>query len=158
IHVHGEAGLGKSRLLDELERRLDGVAIGRARCSELEQHLPYVPLAAAMRHAFADLASDVRRLPALGQVFPELASATPERRVDEIEVLEALGALVVERGPVVPLLDDPHWADTSTLASLASLRRRSIGRGVALVTAALPPRPSCEDQLRRLAPDTILRL
>jgi DNA-binding SARP family transcriptional activator len=158
IHVHGESGLGKSRLLDELERRLDGVAIGRARCSELEQHLPYVPLAAAMRQAFADLAPDVRRLPALGQVFPELASATPERRFDEIEVLEALVALVVERGPVVLLLDDLHWADTSTFASLAYLRRRSLGRGVALVTAALPPTPSCEDQLRRLAPDTILRL
>ncbi len=158
IHVHGEAGLGKSRLLDELERRLDGVLIGRASCSELEQHLPYVPLAAAMRRAFADLAPDVRRLPALGQVFPELASGRPERRFDEIEVLEALVALAAERGPFVLLLDDLHWADTSTLTSLAYLRRRSSGLGLALVTAALPPTPSCEDQLRRLAPDTILRL
>jgi DNA-binding SARP family transcriptional activator len=158
IHVHGEAGLGKSRLLDELERRLDGVLIGRASCAELEQHLPYVPIAAAMRQAFADLAPDVQRLPALGLVFPELAFDTPGRRFGEIEVLEALVALVADRGPVVLVLDDLHWADTSTLAALAYLRRRASGRGVALVTAALPPTPSYEDQLRRLAPDTIVRL
>jgi DNA-binding SARP family transcriptional activator len=158
IHVHGEAGLGKSRLLDELERRLDGVLIGRASCAELEQHLPYVPIAAAMRQAFADLAPDVQRLPALGLVFPELAFETPGRRFEEIEVLEALVALVADRGPVVLVLDDLHWADTSTLAALAYLRRRASGRGVALVTAALPPTASYEDQLRRLAPDTIVRL
>jgi DNA-binding SARP family transcriptional activator len=158
IHVHGEAGLGKSRLLDELERRLDGVLIGRASCAELEQHLPYVPIAAAMRQAFADLAPDVQRLPALGLVFPELAFETPGRRFEEIEVLEALVALVADRGPVVLVLDDLHWADTSTFAALAYLRRRASGRGVALVTAALPPTASYEDQLRRLAPDTIVRL
>jgi AAA ATPase domain len=111
-----------------------------------------------MRQAFADLAPDVQRLPALGLVFPELAFDTPGRRFGEIEVLEALVALVADRGPVVLVLDDLHWADTSTLAALAYLRRRASGRGVALVTAALPPTPSYEDQLRRLAPDTIVRL
>ena len=158
IHVHGEAGLGKSRLLDELERRLDGVLIGRASCSELEQHLPYVPIAAAMRQAFDDLEPDVQRRPALGQVFPELASETAGRRFDELEVLEALVALVADRGPVVLVLDDLHWADTNTLAALAYVRRRGSGHGVALVATALPPTSSCEDQLRRLAPDTIVRL
>ena len=37
---------------------LDGVRIGRASCSELERHLPYVPLAAALREALAGVELD----------------------------------------------------------------------------------------------------
>src|SRR5262249_43797163 len=72
VQIDGEAGLGKTRLLDELERGLDDVRVGRADCSELEQHLPYVPLAAALRHALAGIELDGRRLPALGRILPEL--------------------------------------------------------------------------------------
>src|SRR5262249_25232493 len=43
VQVEGETGLGKTRLLDEIAARLDGVRVGRASCSELERHLPYVP-------------------------------------------------------------------------------------------------------------------
>ena len=67
VHVEGEAGLGKSRLLDELSRSLDGVRIGRASCSELERHLPYVPLAAALRRGVetgsSSMPSERRRSP-----------------------------------------------------------------------------------------------
>jgi DNA-binding SARP family transcriptional activator len=158
VHVEGEAGLGKSRLLDELVRRLDGVPVGRASCSELEQHLPYVPLAAALRQAFDRLELDVARVPALGQILPEHALEAPGRRFAEVEVLEALVSVASERGPVVLVLDDLQWTDTSTLAALAYLRRRGAGRGIAIVTAALPPEPSSGDYLRRLSPDTIVRL
>src|SRR5436190_380564 len=46
VLVEGDAGLGKTRLLDEFVASIVGARIGRASCSELEQHLPYVPLAA----------------------------------------------------------------------------------------------------------------
>ena len=49
VLVEGEAGIGKSRLLDEFASTLDGVRVGRARCSALEQHLAHVPLAAVLR-------------------------------------------------------------------------------------------------------------
>src|SRR5438046_6485198 len=49
--IEGEAGLGKTRLLDELAISLVGVRVGRASCSELERHLPYVPLAPPLRGA-----------------------------------------------------------------------------------------------------------
>ena len=138
--------------------RLDGVRIGRASCSELEQHLPYVPIAAAVRQALGGRAPAVERLPALGQIFPELAADSPERGYDEIEALEALVSVLAEHGPVFLVLDDLQWADPSTLAALAYLRRRGAGLGVALVTAARPTEPSCEDHLRRFAPDAIVRL
>ena len=72
IQIEGEVGLGKTRLLDELEGRLDDVRVGRAGCSELERHLAYVPLAAALRDALAGVELDVERLPALAQILPEL--------------------------------------------------------------------------------------
>ena len=70
IRVEGEPGLGKTRLLEELERELDGVRVGRASCSELERHLPYVPLATALREALDDVELDTACLPALGQCCP----------------------------------------------------------------------------------------
>jgi DNA-binding SARP family transcriptional activator len=127
IHVQGDAGLGKSRLLDELEARLDRVRVGRASCSELEQHLPYVPIAAAVRQMFGGHLPPTPRLPALGQIFPELAIDPPVRAFDEVEVLEALVSVLAEHAPVVLLLDDLQWSDPGTLAALAYLRRRGAG-------------------------------
>src|SRR5436305_1229830 len=39
LMIEGEAGLGKTRLLDELATSLVDVRVGRASCSELERHL-----------------------------------------------------------------------------------------------------------------------
>jgi DNA-binding SARP family transcriptional activator len=158
LHVEGDAGLGKSRLLDELTRRLDGMRIGRGSCSQLEQHLPYVPIAAALRQALSNVELDVKRAPALGQILPELASDMPEQRFDEVAILEALVSVVAENGPIVLVLDDLQWADTSTLAALAYLRRRGTGIGMAIVTAARPSEPTSESPLKGLTPDTIVQL
>ena len=159
IHVEAEAGLGKSRLLQELTRRLDGARVGHATCSELEQHLPYVPVATALRQAIDGLSIDVRRTPAIGQILPELVpSDTAGQKFEEVEVLEALVAVVADHAPLVLVLDDLQWADPSTLAAIAYLRRRGAGLGVAVVTAALPPEHLSEARVRGLAPDTIVRL
>src|SRR5207302_1071633 len=73
VLVEGEAGIGKSRLLDEFASTLDGVRVARARCSALEQHLAHVPLAAALRDVLDGLDLDIKDLPALGGIVPELA-------------------------------------------------------------------------------------
>ena len=140
IHVDGEAGLGKSRLLDELDaaprRRPD-------RACELLRARAAPALRADCRCAASGVRRRRARRPASGRrsgrSFPSSHPDTAGRRFDEVEVLEALVALVAEHGPVVLVLDDLHWADTSTLAALAYLRRRGAGLGVALVTTALPP-------------------
>ena len=67
-----------------------------------------MPLAAALRDALADVDLARERLPALQQILPELALGAPKPSVDEIEVLEALVALLAEHAPVVLLLDDLH--------------------------------------------------
>jgi DNA-binding SARP family transcriptional activator len=157
IQIEGETGFGKTRLLDELASELRGVRVGRAECSDLERHLPYVPLAAALRDALADAEPDVERLPPLGAVLPELALGTPQPEFPEVEVLEAVVALVGEHGPLVLLIDDLQWADHATLAALGYLRRRGAGRKIAIV-ATVTPGAASADAVHSLKADLVLRL
>ena len=158
IQIEGETGLGKTRLLDELQGQLQGVRIGRATCSLLERHLPYVPLATALREALAGIELDVERLPALRQILPELALATPKPNVDEIDVLEALVSLLAEHAPVVLLLDDLHCADARTVAALGYLRRRGVGLAGAIVTTSRHFGPSPGRPPHRLEADARVEL
>jgi DNA-binding SARP family transcriptional activator len=156
--IEGETGLGKTRLLDELQAQLAGIRVGRATCSLLERHLPYVPLAAALREALADVELDPDRLPALRQILPEFALGAPMPSFDEIEVLEALVALLAEHAPVVLLIDDLHCADARTLAALGYLRRRGAVLAGAIVTAARPTGGSPARPPHRLEADTRIHL
>lgn len=158
IQIEGETGLGKTRLLDELQGQLQGVRIGRATCSLLERHLPYVPLATALREALAGIELDIEGLPALRQILPELALATPKPDVDEIDVLEALVSLLAEHAPVVLLLDDLHCADARTVAALGYLRRRGVGLAGAIVTTSRHFGPSPGRLPHRLEADARVQL
>jgi DNA-binding SARP family transcriptional activator len=157
IQVEGEAGLGKSRLLDELGASLVGVRVGRAGCSELERHLPYVPLAAALRHALQGVEIDGQRLPALRQILPELGRGEP-REYAEVDALEALVAVIGENGPLVLLLDDLQWADASTVAALRYLQGRREGLSAVAVTAVRAGEAQPDHPVRLLQPDIRVRL
>jgi DNA-binding SARP family transcriptional activator len=156
--IEGDAGLGKTRLLDETRRQVGRVRVGCSSASELERHLPYVPLAAALREALAGVELDGRRLPALGQILPELTLGTPRAEFDEVEVLEALVAVVGDHGPLVLLIDDVQWADPQTIAALGYLRRRGAGLASAVVIAARVADAAADHPLRRLKPDLLVRL
>jgi hypothetical protein len=156
--IEAEAGLGKTRLLDELAMRLVGVRVGRANCSELERHLPYVPLATALRDALtrAELSKPHRE--ALSKIMPELTPASRSAEFAEIDVLEAVVDVIAEHSPLVLILDDLQWADRATVTALRYLQRRGAAISAALVTAVrtegIPPYHFA----RRLKPDTIVRL
>jgi DNA-binding SARP family transcriptional activator len=157
IQIEGTTGVGKTRLLDELHARLDGARIGRGSCTLHERNLPYVPLAAALREALAGVDLAAERSPALQQILPELALDAPKPAVDEIEVLEALVALLGGNSPVVLLLDDVHLADHRTLAALGYLRRRAAFAG-AIVTTARPTGTSTGQPPHHLQADVRLQL
>jgi len=158
IQIEGDRGLGKTRLLDELQKELAGGRVGRAACSELERHLPYVPLATALREALAGIDVDATAVPALGQILPELTLGLPRTEFEELEVLEALIALVRRHGPLVLLLDDVHWADRQTLSALGYLQRRGTACPGALVMTARAAETPPEHALRGLRPDALVRL
>ena len=157
IVVECETGVGKTRLLEELAAGLVGAHVGHAACSPLEQHLPYVPLAAAVRDAVGTDALAAMRGKGLGRILPELAPiGGPE--VSEIDGLESLVALLGEQAPLVLFVDDLQWADPSTVAAMSYLQRRAGAVAVALVAAFAGDQAPAEHPIRQLNPDTILKL
>ena len=157
VLVEGETGLGKTRLLDEFVISVVGARIGRAGCSQLEQHLPYVPLATALRSALSDIELDADRLPALARILPELA-LRKQHQYAEVDALEALVALVVEHAPLVLVIDDLHSADPSTLAALGYLQRRCADVPAMVLGAARVAATFANEPLRLLQADPLVRL
>ena len=135
VLVEGEAGIGKSRLLDEFASTLDGVSVARARCSALEQHLGHVPLAAALRDVLDGLDLDTNELPALSGIVPELAPRERPAGFGEIDALEAAVEVIRRAGPLVLIFDDLHLADPGTVAALQYLHHRCAGSPVMVLGA-----------------------
>src|SRR6201997_3649753 len=158
ILVEGEAGIGKSRLLDEFASTLDGVRVGRARCSALEQHLAHVPLAAALRGVLDGLDLDMTGLPALGGILPELARRERPAGFGEIDALEAAVEVIRRAGPLVLIFDDLHLADPSTVAALEYLRHRCAGCPVMILGALRDEETPLDHPLRSLAGTAMIRL
>ena len=158
VLVEGEAGIGKSRLLDEFGSTLDGVRVGRARCSSLEQHLAHVPLAGALRGVLDGLDLDTSRIPALAGLLPELAPRERPAVFSELDVLEAIVEVIRRSAPLVLILDDLHLADPSTVAALEYMRHRCASCPIMVVGARRDDDTPLDHPLRRLAPDQIIRL
>ena len=123
--VRGESGVGKSRLADELIRhaRDSDARILSGDCVELGQdELPYAPLLTALRPLVRDgdpaldaLAPPLRS--ALNAILPGLGAAETGGEATQSRVFEALLQLLEtlsDDQPVVLVLEDLHWADSST--------------------------------------------
>jgi DNA-binding SARP family transcriptional activator len=151
VLVEGEAGIGKSRLLDEFASTLDGVRVGRARCSALEQHLSRVPLAAALRGVLDQLDLEPSQLPALRGLLPELALGERPAEFGEVDVLEAIVEVTRRNAPLVLILDDLHQADLGTIAALGYLHRRCADCPVLIVGALRDDETPLDHPVRRLA-------
>ncbi len=135
--VRGEAGVGKTALLDELVPRLKGTRLGRSSCRRLERELPYVPLAMALRQALLDVSLEAEGFPALGEILPELQLAGPQEGLS-VRALESLVELIRRHAPLVLVFDDLHWADPSTIAALGYLQRRCAEAPVAVIAGYRP--------------------
>lgn len=146
--VVGEAGIGKSRLLEELAARAQShrgdVLLGRGR--EGESILPFAPWTEMLRPVLA--AGIASRLPLairrdLARLFPEIADgpSSPGGLEDGLRIFEALACLLRELAaeqPLVVILEDLHWCDDMTVRLLRFLPRRLEGRPVLLVGTARP--------------------
>jgi DNA-binding winged helix-turn-helix (wHTH) protein/tetratricopeptide (TPR) repeat protein len=144
VLVTGEAGVGKSTLLDAFEQRLaghDGMRIARGQCVEgFGGKEAYYPILDAFGQLIRGSDSEgiikilASQAPTWLIQFPslleaeqrealrrEILGATRERMVREIcEALELLTAT----DPLVLVLEDLHWADPSTLDLISAVARR----------------------------------
>ena len=143
IEIVGEPGIGKTRLLAELEARADrqGCLVLAGSASELEADLPFGVFVDALDEYLHAL--EPRRLdqlaPELGHVFPSLPrhDGHQERYRLHRAVRELLEALAVPK-PLVLILDDLHWADSGSLELLGALLRRPPAAPVLLALAIRP--------------------
>ncbi|MFG2718186.1 AAA family ATPase [Streptomyces sp. NPDC048416] len=145
--VGGEAGVGKSRLVEEFTgaARAAGAVIAIGGCVEVgADGLPFAPFSAALR-ALRRLLPDELGAAADGQeeelalLLPELAKpGLPIAREDGTARLFELTVRMLERiavgRTVVLVLEDLHWADASTRHLLAYLFR-TLRRGRLVVVA-----------------------
>jgi DNA-binding SARP family transcriptional activator len=158
--IEGEAGIGKTRLAEELLARgaqAGGIAlVGAAR--ELERSLPYQPVVDALRGLAArpdwpalsaGLDLEPIWLREAGRLLPELSgegegAGQASGRPDEARLWESIARLLLalgRRAPVTILFDDLHWADASTLGLMSYLLRRAAGAPLRLLATARPAEP-----------------
>jgi DNA-binding CsgD family transcriptional regulator len=134
--VAGDAGVGKTRLLEEFtcEAVRRGAAVALGVCVEVgADGLPYAPIVTAMRALHRALPAEVEQAAAdsaghLAQLLPELGrSAAPTWDEDARARLFGHTARLFERlaadRTVVLVLEDLHWSDRSTRELLAYLLR-----------------------------------
>jgi len=149
--VSGDAGVGKTRLVAELAKLAGerGFTVLSGRCAEVGDSVPYLPLADALREAthapsgsaaFAPLLDALASRPVLGRLLPDQGSAEPAdgdgsglARQQLFGAVLGLLAELAEAAPVLLVLEDLHWADTSTRDLVTFLSRVLHRERIALV-------------------------
>ena len=145
LWVSGDAGIGKSRLLDELGHlaAMDGIRTVRAVGWADADHPAFwlwtqvlrgltgsEPTSSGLLGRWGRRARPVLRI--LPELAPEPDAADSQRGAEPFPLFDAMAAVLeseVDSGPLVLLLDDLHWADPGSLRLLHYL-----------VATALPPR------------------
>jgi DNA-binding SARP family transcriptional activator len=158
--LEGDAGMGKTRLLDELltRLRLDGTPVAAARAVEADRAEPWSGVLALARGGLLDApgvgAGPSAALAAFAGMLPEwaerfsgaapLAAPHPLGRA----LAETLRAAVEEQ-PVVIAVDDAQWLDQDSALALGAVLRDLAATPLTLVLAIAPypPRPEL-DELR----------
>ena len=138
VLIGGEAGIGKSRLVSEFAGRARGAGarVLTGGCLELgADGLPFAPFTSVLRELVRDLGADgvagllpsgatrelARLLPEFGE--PAGSDDAGQARARLFEQMLILLEQLAERGPVVLIVEDAHWADRSTRELLAFLIR-----------------------------------
>jgi DNA-binding CsgD family transcriptional regulator len=153
LAVVGEAGIGKSRLLAELGARADalGMLVLSGSASEFECDLPFWLFVDALDEyvralptaRLDELDSDARS--ELAHVLPSWPAiegdgrAEEDRRYRTHRAMRRLLEALAGGPPLVLILDDLHWADSSSVELLCALLRRPPAAPV-LLGLALRPR------------------
>jgi class 3 adenylate cyclase len=141
VLVSGEAGVGKTRLLQEIDAEADarGLRVLTGHSVKDEGRAPYLPFTemieqsmvtprspATLRHALGEAAPEIARIaPGLRLVVPDIPAPLelpPEqaRRYLWLSMREFIGRAATER-PLLLVFEDLHWADESTLLLLEYL-------------------------------------
>lgn len=134
--VRGEAGVGKTALLEHLVDAVSGFRVVRTLGVESEMELAF----AALHQLCVPMLDRLRGLPApqraaLEIVFGLSAGPPPDRFLVGLAVLSLLSEVAEER-PLLCLVDDTQWLDRASAQTLAFVARRLSAESVAVLFAA----------------------
>jgi ATP/maltotriose-dependent transcriptional regulator MalT len=181
VLVSGDAGVGKSRLLDELSGVApeQGVLVLSGRCLDVgETGLPYLPFAEVIAQMQRIDPAAVASRPALGRLLPGTAlvepneqrepiavtpppgrhHGQPERDLAQLQLFDALFALLgelAERQCVLLVVEDLHWADPSTRDLLSFLLSRLRSQRLLIVASYRSDDLHRRHPLRRLLAELV---
>src|ERR1700723_1311324 len=137
--VHGEAGVGKTALLDWAIGSAAGLRVARVAGVESEMELAF----AALQQLCAPMLGQLAGLPdpqrdALGVAFGLSTGAAPDRYLVGLAVRSFLSEVAGQQ-PLLCVIDDAQWLDRASAQALAFAAPRLLAEPVALVFATREP-------------------
>jgi DNA-binding CsgD family transcriptional regulator len=136
VVLRGEAGVGKTALLEYLTEHVDGWRVARCLGAEWEMELAF----SGLHQLCAQMLDRLDRLPepqrdALAGVFGLSEGPVPDRFLVGLATL-SLFAEVAEGRPLICIVDDAHWLDQASAQILGFVARRLVVERIAIVCAA----------------------
>ncbi len=136
VVLRGEAGIGKTSLLDYVADRAAGWRTATAVGIQSEMELPY----SGLHQLCAPMLEQLDRLPspqrnALATVFGHETGPVPERFLVGLATL-TLVAETADQQPLLCVVDDAQWLDDASAQVILFVGRRLLAERVALVCAA----------------------
>lgn len=134
--IRGEAGIGKSALLEDARERAGDMQVLSARPVESESELPFAALHQLLRPAVdvIDLLPDPQA-EAL-RVAVGLKTGVTEERFLVFAACLSLLAEIAERRPLLCVIDDAQWLDQSSAEALLFVARRLDAEGIVMLFGA----------------------
>src|SRR4051794_7022518 len=137
--LRGEAGIGKTALLEYLIASASGLTVVRAAGVQSDMELAY----AGLHQLCGPLLDRLEALPApqrqaIEIVFGLSAGGVPDRFLVGLAVLSVF-AEVAEQGPLLCVVDDAQWLDQASALTLAFVARRLLAEPIGIVFGARKP-------------------
>lgn len=138
--ISGEAGIGKTALLEDAVRQADQMQILRTSGSEHESSLGF----ASLHQLLLPMLARIEHIPAPQREALAIAltlrrGAPPERFAVAAATLSLLSRSA-EEGPLLVAVDDAHLLDTPSAETLRFVARRLIADPIAMVMSLRPER------------------
>jgi predicted ATPase len=164
--VLGDSGVGKTTLVGKLTTAagLEGAAISRVQCYDVERELPYSTVSSLVigllerpgvsstsPQALAELA---RIVPGVRERYPTIPPASDSHgesaRIRLTEAFHEMLSTIAEEHPIILVVDDLHYADDVSIAVLHLIMRRVRQQSIMVLLLARPGEMVQSPQAARL--------